>query len=143
MNNQYLEIMKSLKTITLLLSVLAFSCSSDDDNSSEDMQSTSQLLTESKWYQQSKSPGSFSDCEKNGSFKFNTDNSLNVESFDDSSGTCEFQGTVNTTYTLSGMTLTLTFGTDVITATINSISETTLNVTDSNGDTVVLDKTQG
>ncbi|WP_422105329.1 lipocalin family protein [Winogradskyella sp.] len=131
--------------IVLLISICicALSCSSDDDSSGDNMPTTSELLTASVWYQESRSPGTLSDCEKNSSFKFNTDNTVTVESFSDNSGPCESEGILNATYTLNGLTITITLGTDVIIATINSISETELSVTDNQGETVVFDKTQG
>ncbi|EDP71935.1 hypothetical protein FBALC1_12577 [Flavobacteriales bacterium ALC-1] len=138
--------MKLLKTLTIILfSILTFSCSSDDDSSGgdNDMPTTAELLTTGTWYLQSKTPGSFSDCEKNSSFKFNANDTVDVESFDDSSGNCESQGVVNTAYTQNGNNLTITLGSDTIMATINSISETTLNITDDIGDTIMFDKIQG
>lgn len=137
--------MKTFRTITviLLLSLSYYSCSSDDDSTGDSMPSTLELLTADTWYQESKNPGSFSDCEKNVSFKFNTDNTIAVEAYDDSTGTCESQGIINSTYSLNGSTITIALGTDTITASIISISETMLTITDSNGDTVVFDKTQG
>lgn len=136
--------MKTIKILAIILfSALTFSCSSDDDSSSGDEPTTLELLTTGTWYLESKTPNDFSDCEKNSSFKFNTDNTLNAESFEDGTGTCESDGVVNTTYTLTGDTLVIIFGSDTITATINSISDTILNITDDEGDTIVFDKTQG
>ena len=138
------HISKHIATVLLTLVYLfALSCSSDDDSSGDNMPTTSELLTASIWYQESRSPGTLSDCEKNSSFKFNTDNTVTVESFNDNAGPCESEGILNATYVLNGMTITITLGTDVIIATINSISETELSVTDSEGETVVFDKTQG
>ena len=137
--------MKQFKWIGLIgLVLLSVSCSNDDDSSdSGDMPTTQELLTTGTWYQESKSPGDFTDCEKNSSFNFKTDNSLDFEAFDDSSGPCESVGIVTTTYSLSGMTVTITFGSDVETATIVSISESTLVVMDGSGDTITFDRTQG
>ncbi|ULC57940.1 lipocalin family protein [Flaviramulus sp. BrNp1-15] len=136
--------MKTIKHLSMLFVILfAFNCSSDDDSNSNNEQQTEDLLTSSKWYQESKTPGSFSDCEKNTSFKFNTDNSIVVESFDDGSGTCQSQGTTTSSYTLNGTTLTITLGSDIITANIDNITSTMLTVTDNSGDTIVFDKTQG
>ncbi|MDT0557089.1 lipocalin family protein [Ichthyenterobacterium sp. W332] len=134
----------SIKLITVFcLSVLLSACSNDDDSSSGDQQTTLELLTSDTWYQESRTPGTFTDCEKNSSFKFNSNNTLNVESFEDDAGTCESTGMVSATYTLSGDDLTIMLGPDTIMATINSVSETTLSVTDDEGETVVFDKTQG
>ncbi|WP_299278183.1 lipocalin family protein [uncultured Psychroserpens sp.] len=127
----------------LLILLLTFNCSSDDDSSSGDTQTTAQLLRSGTWYLESKTPGDFTDCEKNSSFKFNTNNTVDVDSYDDASGPCESEGVVSATYSLSGNTLNIVIGGETITATINSISETTLNVTDDVGDTIVFDKTQG
>ena len=120
--------MKTIKILhVVILSILIFSCSSDDDSSSGggNTATTAELLTTGTWYQESRTPDSFTDCDKNTSVKFNTDNSIVVETFSDDTGTCESEGT------------------EVITATINNISETSLNITDSEGDTIVFDKTQG
>lgn len=136
-----MNVLKTLSIVSLIL--FTFSCNSDDDSSSENTPSTLELLITGKWYLESKTPGGFSDCEKNSSFKFYTNNTVDVENFDDSSGPCETQGTVNSTYSLTGSTLTIELGPDTVTATINSISETTLNVTDNVGDTIVFDKVQG
>ncbi|WP_460218461.1 lipocalin-like domain-containing protein [Psychroserpens sp. MEBiC05023] len=136
--------MKTIKQLgILLLLLLTFNCSSDDDSSSGDTLTTAELLTSAKWYLESKTPGDFSDCDKNTSFKFNTNNTVNVDSYTNDSGPCESQGVISTTYSLSGNTLTIDFGGDSIIATINSISETTLNITDDIGDTIIFDKTQG
>ena len=127
----------------MLSMVLILSCSSDDDGSNGNNPSTRDLLTADTWYQESFTPGNFSACEKNTSFKFNTDNTIMVESYDDGSGTCESQGIVESTYTLNDLTITLILGGDTIVATINSISETMLSVTDDEGSTIIFDKTQG
>lgn len=142
-NKNYLS--KLLKPMTIIfLSILTFSCSSDDDSSSGgDTETTAELLTAGTWYQESRTPGSFTDCEKNTSVKFNTNNTVIVENFSDDTGTCESQGAESATYALNGMSLTITIGTEVIDATINSITETSLNITDDAGDTIVFDKTQG
>ncbi len=138
------KIMNVLKTLNIVCLILfAFSCNSDDDSSSEIAPSTLELLTNGKWYLESKTPGGFSDCEKNSSFKFNANHTVDVENFDDSSGPCDTLGTVNSTYSLSGSVLTIELGSDSVTATINSISETNLNVTNNVGDTIVFDKVQG
>ena len=138
------DLSKTLKSIAIvLLLILTFSCSSDDDSSSNNTPTTAELLRSGTWYLESKTPGSFNDCEKMTSFKFNANNTVDVDSYDDDSGTCESEGVVNTSYTLNGITLTIVLGTDTIVSTINSISETTLNITDAIGDTIVFDKIQG
>jgi len=136
--------MKTLKLIILIsLFAVTYGCSNDDDSSNNNTPTTLELLTASTWYQESRSPDSLSDCEKNSSFKFNTDNTMTVESYNDNSGPCESEGVLNANYTLNNMTINISFGTDTIIATINSISSTELSVTDNNGDTIVFDKTQG
>ncbi len=138
-----MKLLQSILSLTIIVTV--FSCSSDDDSSSGggNTATTAELLTTGIWYQESRTPDDFTDCEKNSSVKFNTDNTISVESFSDDTGTCESEGTDSATYALNGMSLTITIGTEVITATINSISETSLNITDDEGDTIVFDKTQG
>lgn len=136
--------MKAIKILTVLsFLLLIVSCSSDDDSSSGTTPSTTELLTTSTWYQESKTPGSFSECEKNTSIKFNTNNSVVVEAYDDGTGTCESLGANSATYTLNGTSLTITVGSDIITANIDSISSSMLTITDEDGETVVFDKTQG
>ncbi len=134
--------MKTLKIFPYLIIIFNLcSCNSDDDGSSNG--DTEDLLTDSTWYQESRSPEAFSDCEKNGSFKFNNDNTLDIESFNDDSGTCESLETISVAYELSSMMLTIPIDSEIITATINSISESSLSVTDSEGDTIIFDKIQG
>ena len=143
--NKY-DLSKTIKILqVVIISILTFSCSSDDDSSSGggDTATTAELLTSSTWYQESRTPGNFTDCEKNTSVKFNTNNTVIVETFSEDTGTCESQGADSAAYVLNGMSLTITIGTEVITATINSISQSSLNITDNQGDTIVFDKTQG
>lgn len=139
--------MKLLKTLAvILMSILGVSCSSDDDSSSDGNSSTpttAQRLTAGIWYLESKTPGGFTDCEKNSSFNFKTDNTIEVESFVDNSGACESDGIINSTYSLSNNNLIIDFGGDSITATINDISSNTMTITDSDGDVIDFDKTQG
>lgn len=137
-------IMKTIKTISILgLLFLSFACSdnNDDDNLSE-TQKTENLLTSGKWYLESKTPNDFSACEKNGSLQFNDDGSIVQEDFEENSGICEAD-TVTAIYTLNGSTLVITFGSETVSATINSISESELSLTDSSGDIILLDRTQG
>lgn len=137
--------MRTIKTIGILgLLFLSFACSdnNDDDNLSE-TEKTENLLTSGKWYLESKTPNDFSACEKNGSLQFNDDGSIVQENFEENSGTCEVADTTTATYTLSGSSLVITFGSEMILATINSISESELSLTDSSGDVIILDRTQG
>ncbi|MEO9513107.1 MAG: lipocalin family protein [Flavobacteriaceae bacterium] len=136
--------MKTIKTISVLgLLFLSFACSdNNDDDDLTEMQKTENLLTSGKWYLESKTPNDFSACEKNGSLQFNDDGSIVQEDFEENSGICEAD-TVTATYTLNGSTLVITFGSETVSATINSISESELSLTDSSGDIILLDKTQG
>jgi hypothetical protein len=121
-----------------------YNCSSDDDASSTPQQETEDLLTGSRWYQESKTPEDFTACEKNGYIQFTTSSNLTVETFEDNSGSCESLGAESATYTLSNATtITIVFGMDTLIATINSISETMLSITTENDETIVFDKTQG
>ncbi|MBD1260094.1 lipocalin family protein [Maribacter polysiphoniae] len=137
--------MGTIKTIGVLgLLMLSFACSnSDDDNDSPETPSTANLLISGKWYLESKTPNDFSACEKNGSLQFHDDGSVEQENYEENSGTCEATDLNSATYTLSGSSLVITFGSDTITTTINSITDSELSITDSNGDTIILDKTQG
>lgn len=136
--------MKTLKTLGLLsLLLLTFSCSNDDDTSAS-QQTNQQLLTSGKWYQESKTPTDFTVCEKNGSVQFMTNGNIIVESYDDSSGTCESLGAITANYTLTNnVNIAITLGTETINAVINSISTNALNITNDDGEILVFDKTQG
>ena len=137
--------MGTIKTIGVLgLLMLSFACSNNDDsNDSSETPSTEKLLISGKWYLESKTPIDFSACEKNGSFQFNDDGSVQQENFEENSGTCEAADLIRATYTLSDSSLVITFGSEIISVTINNITASELTLTDSNGDTFVLDKTQG
>ncbi|MGD1946728.1 MAG: lipocalin family protein [Croceivirga sp.] len=129
-----------------LLSIIVWSCSKNNDDNGSDTLSIEEiegLLTSGKWYQESKMPGSFSDCEKNISFQFNSDSSLIFDNYDDGNGTCEPQTPVTASYTLNDSALHLTLGGSNVSASINSISDTELSITDFNGDMVTFDRIQG
>ena len=131
--------MKTVKTIAILcLLFLTYSCSSSDDDSSE-TPSTENLLTSGIWYLESKTPGSFTACEKKSSFEFKTDNTAVIANFEVNSGTCEAIQPVTGTYTLNGSSLVLTRGSETISTTINSITSNELSLTDP----ILFDKTQG
>jgi hypothetical protein len=138
--------MKTLKALIILsLLIVANSCSNDDDNNDNvPPQSTNQeLLISGKWYQESNSGTAFTQCEKNSSWDFIDITNLAVETFDDSSGTCESLGITNATYTLTNdVNLELSAPGTTIIATIQSITSSEL-VLLGNGDTVVFDKTPG
>lgn len=138
--------MKTLKTFSIVC-VLActYSCSNSDDDSTSNspQQTTKELLTSGKWYYESKTPGSYTPCEKKGNIHFMTDGNMTLNSFDDSSGTCQSLGEVAATYTLTNdVNITITAGPDIIIGTIDDISEDEMTFI-SNGETLVFDKTEG
>ncbi|WP_350285776.1 lipocalin family protein [uncultured Croceitalea sp.] len=136
--------MKTIQILPLLgLLLVSLACSSDDDADDTETPSTQNLLTTGIWYQESKSPGGFSDCEKNSSVAFATDGTVRIESFEEEAGSCEAQTPETASYTLNGATLVFTAGPETFSATINSISSEMLSVTDDEGATVVFDRTQG
>jgi hypothetical protein len=106
-------------------------------------QTTADFLTSGKWYFQSKTPGSYTSCEKRGYIQFMTNGNLVLESFDDSSGNCESLGQDSATYTLTNNTnITIEFGSDTQSAVIESISEEELTLK-IDAETLVFDKTEG
>jgi hypothetical protein len=138
--------MKTLKTFCLVcLAVLTFSCNKDDDSSETTQKTTLELLTSGKWYFESKTPGTYTACEKKGYILFKTNGDLIINSFDDSSGTCESLGEVTATYTLTNdENINLVFGSETQSAKINSISESELKITNNDtGEVNVFDKTEG
>ncbi|WP_431136797.1 lipocalin family protein [Psychroserpens mesophilus] len=140
-----MKIVKKLCCICLI--IMAYNCSSDDDSNGGEMNqlTVQELLVSGKWYNESRTPGTdYSDCEKNGYIEFKADSSFNLESFDDSSGSCESLGINMATYTLSNnRDILIAFESEEIIAVINSISEESLTVTSSSGETLTFDKTQG
>ena len=137
--------MKTFNRICLIcLILLAYSCNKSDDDSQSAMQATTEeLLTSGKWYFESKTPGSYTSCEKSGYIHFLANGSITLESFDESSGTCESLGVVMATYTVTNnVNLTIEFGSDVQTAVIDSISEEALTLEIEN-ETLNFDKTEG
>lgn len=136
--------MRTIKTISILgLLFLSFACSDNNDDDLSETQKTENLLTSGKWYLESKTPNDFSACEKNGSLQFKDDGSVVQEEFSENTGTCELDNSVMATYTLSGSSLEITFGSEIISATINSVTASELSLTDSSGDIIILDKIQG
>ncbi|MDC8001607.1 lipocalin family protein [Aequorivita todarodis] len=139
--------MKTLRTFAFAcLALVAFSCSKDDDSSSNTPPKTNlELLTSGKWYQESKTPGNYNACEKKTYLLFKTDGTMTLESFDEDSGTCISSGINNGTYTLTNnKNLSITIGPDSINAVILSISESELKVrNDQDTETLVFDKTEG
>ncbi|WP_299335808.1 lipocalin family protein [uncultured Psychroserpens sp.] len=128
-------------SITLLF---AFGCSNNDDGNSNDggEQSTLELLVSGRWYQESKTPGSFSTCEKSSYIEFSNETDIALHFYNDDSGPCESEGVVNANYNLSGNTLEINVPDGTVTANIVSISEDELIVT-AEDETVVFDKTEG
>ncbi len=137
--------MKTLKTLCLVcLAVLTFSCNKDDDSSETPQTTNLELLTSGKWYQESRTPGTYSTCEKSTYLLFISDGTLKLESFDENSGNCQSNGVLSGTYTLTNNTaLKLIFGEDSINAIINSISENELTIKTDQNETLVFDKTEG
>ena len=127
----------------MLLSLFVFtSCSNNDDSDGSNQATNKELLISGKWYNESKSPGTYTDCEKNGYVEFKTNGSVIIESFEVGI-TCASLGAVTATYTLTNdVNIELTLGEEMVTAVIQSISSTELTIT-SDGETLVFDKTPG
>lgn len=137
--------MKILNRICLIcLMLLAYSCNkSDDDSDSATQLTTAELLTTGTWYFESKTPGTYTSCEKKGNIQFMVNGNLTLESFDESSGTCESLGQDTATYTLTNNSnLTIVFGSDSQSAVIKAISEDELTL-ETDEETLVFDKTEG
>ncbi|MEY8847644.1 lipocalin family protein [Psychroserpens sp. XS_ASV72] len=138
-----MTVLKRLGIICLVL--LTSACSSDDD-SGGDMQgdiNVASLLQSGKWYQESITPGSFTDCEKNTNIEFNDNGAFFLESFDEDSGPCASTGVETGTFTRMNNDISITVGATVINVVIDSISQESLTVTTSDGDTITFDKVQG
>ena len=137
--------MKTCNRICLIcLILLIYGCNKSDDDSSSSMQATTEeLLTSGKWYFESKTPGTYTSCEKSGYIQFRINGTLILESFDESSGTCVSLGEIAATYTLTNnRNLTIEFGSDTESAVINSISEEALTL-QTDVETLNFDKTKG
>lgn len=137
--------MKTISRICLIcLLLISFSCSnSDDDSGSSAQPTTMEMLTSGKWYFESKTPGSYSSCEKKGYIQLMSNGTFVLVSFDDDSGTCESLGENTGTYTLSNNTnLNLVIDSETISAVINSISEEEL-ILETGGETLVFDTSEG
>ena len=138
-----MEILKKFGIVCLVLLVCA--CNSDDD-SGGDMQGdidAGSLLRSGKWYQESITPGSFTDCEKNTSIEFSENGDFFIEVFDDEPGPCASTGLEAGTYTRMNNDITITVGSEVINVEIDFISQESLTVTTGNGETITFDKVQG
>ncbi len=135
-----------LKLSTLCIIVIAFSCSSDDDNGNDGQEdlNVGNLLRSGKWYQESISPGGISDCEKNTNIEFNENGDFFIETFDDDTGPCKSSGLETGTYTLTNnRDISIMAGTEVINVVIDAITAQLMTVTTSDGETVTFDKVQG
>lgn len=137
--------MKTFNRICLVcLILLTYSCNKNDDDSSSSMQATTaELLTSGTWYFESKTPGTYTSCEKRGNIRFMANGNLILESFDESSGMCQSLGEVSATYILSNnKNITIEFGSDTQSAVIDSISEEALTLRNDD-ETIQFDKTEG
>lgn len=139
--------MKLLKKLGIIsLTVLFSACSSDDDNSGGmqgDIDVLS-VLTSGKWYQETITPGSFTDCEKNTSIEFATNGIVTIDTYDDQMGPCESLGAEAGSYTLTNnRDLLITSDVIVISVVIDSITEELLTITTTDGEILTFDKVQG
>jgi len=136
--------MKTCKLLCILtLVLLTFNCSSDDD-SGLNPATVQALLTSGKWYQESRMPGSYTDCEKLSYVQFFNNGNFNLESFIDEEEDCTSLGIIAATYTLANdMTITINFEGDNLPVEIVSISENLLTITTAENETLVFDKTEG
>ena len=137
--------MNTQKLLMLLFLALGLvACSGDDDGDSQQQMTNAELLI-GKWYFEARSTGAYTDCEKTGYIQFRNDGTFTLESFEDDAGACVSTGAVTGTYTLgSGVNITLMAGTETQTATIQSITQSQLVVTDTaSGDVNTFDKTAG
>ena len=137
--------MNTQKLVGALFMALSLVACSGDDDSDSSQQMTNEELIIGKWYFESKTPGSYSDCEKMGYIDFKNDGTFTIESFEDNTSTCTSTGAVTGTYTLiNGVNITLMAGTETQTATIQSISQSELVVIDTgSGDVNTFDRTAG
>lgn len=136
---------KVLFVLALCLALLNLNCNSDDDDGSSSQPTNMELLTSGKWYFESKTPGSYNDCEKNGYIQFMDNGTLILDVFEEDAGTCVSLGAVTANYTLTNdVNLTLTLGTDTESAVISAISATSLTVNNTDtGEVIIFDKTAG
>jgi len=135
--------MRTIKSILLFaVIVLFFGCGSDDNGDTNEPTNL-ELLISGKWYNESRTPGSYTDCEKNGYIEFMTNGDAVINSFDDGSGTCQSLGAVTASWTLTNeVDLNLTLGPESVDATIIAISSSEMTVV-GNGETIVFDKNPG
>ena len=131
--------------LVLSMSLLVITCDSDDDNGDQQQLPTEVLLVSGKWYFESRTPGSYTDCEKTGYVQFMENGTFMLENFEDDADTCMSNGVFTGSYTLTnGVNLTLIAGTESQSAVINSITQTELKITNaSDGEQIVFDKSEG
>lgn len=93
--------MKQFKILSLLLvAMLTFNCSSDDDSAAQEP-TTQELLMSGKWYFSSISDTQFDICQGNGYYDFITTDTLIAQGFHgDASDQCESTGFEVATYVL-------------------------------------------
>lgn len=124
-----------------------FNCNSDDDGGDGSQLSNKELLQSGKWYQESKTPGNLSACEKKGFIEFKSNGDFIINSYEDNSGTCTAVGMTTAGYTLTNdVNITIVLGSDSIAAVIKSITSTKLTITtteEGEASTQVFDKTEG
>lgn len=93
--------MKQFKLLSLLLvAILTFNCSSDDDSAVQEP-TMQELLMTGKWYFSSISNTEFDICQENGYYEFITTDTLIAETFyGDAPDQCESNGKEVATYVL-------------------------------------------
>ncbi|MGC1471608.1 MAG: hypothetical protein WA775_03360 [Psychroserpens sp.] len=133
----------SFKLITLLtVLTFLFTCSQDDDVDSNI--TTLEILTSDKWYFQSKSPGTYTECNRKGFLDFSTDGTVSIRAFDDTSDDCGLEVVFDTTYTLNGLNIDVEIGSDSIIGIIAyDPSVETITIINSEGDSITFDKIEG
>ncbi|WP_204345621.1 lipocalin family protein [Psychroserpens algicola] len=137
--------MKTIKHLGLLiLALLTINCSGDDDNNSDGELTVRELLISGKWYNESVTPGSYTDCEKMSYIQFSNNGTFTIENFEIIADNCESSGINTASFTLTNNTdITISFEGDTINAEIISITENLLTINSDNDETVVFDKIEG
>ncbi|RMA57173.1 hypothetical protein [Ulvibacter antarcticus] len=120
--------MKNLKIFLLaFITILATSCSKNDDTSEAVIQPTNlELLTSGKWYLKSASNSLFTECQQRTYMHFVDTSNLIIEEFDDSGEFCLSSGSQNYNYTFSDPLIDISLGQFHLTYTIETISNTQL-----------------
>ncbi len=131
---------------SVLALLLIVSCNSDDDSSNVFIPASptiEQLLISGKWYQETKLPIDFTECERSGYIEFFSTLEVTIETFDDNSGNCESTGQMIASYILNAPTISITNGADSFSVVINSITVDELRITTDDGDTIIFDRVVG